>query len=213
MTRWSQPKNDISSSISGPNKKILQVSTNLKYQMAQSKMTKKPFLNFYGYIEYSWWRRTFNTCNGRSALWLVWKKIASPESSSFEYILQLILVNGAFPFIVQVHIALIPHATCWYFSILIVGALCFAELGTMIPKSGGTYVYVMESMGPIPAFLFSWTCALILMPASVSAIALSFGYYMTDPLYPHHDCEEKSRAMFDMVSKLFACLCICKYFT
>ncbi|PIK51945.1 putative b(0,+)-type amino acid transporter 1 isoform X1 [Apostichopus japonicus] len=58
------------------------------------------------------------------------------------------------------------------------------------------------------AFLFSWTCALILMPASVSAIALSFGYYMADPLYPNHDCEDSSRATYEAASKIFACLCI-----
>lgn len=83
----------------------------------------------------------------------------------------------------------------------------------MIPKSGGTYIYVLECMGPIPAFLFSWTCALILMPASVSAIALSFGYYMAEPLYPNHDCEDETEGRFNMVSKLFACLCICEFYT
>lgn len=93
-------------------------------------------------------------------------------------------------------------------TLAMIGALCFSELGTMIPKSGGTYIYVLECMGPIPAFLFSWTCALILMPASVSAIALSFGYYMAEPLYPSHDCQDETKKKFDMVSKLFACLCI-----
>src|SRR5690348_5404469 len=34
------------------------------------------------------------------------------------------------------------------------GALTLAELGAMLPRAGGPYVYLREAYGPLPAFLF-----------------------------------------------------------
>uniref|UniRef100_A0A8D0DUN9 b(0,+)-type amino acid transporter 1 n=1 Tax=Salvator merianae TaxID=96440 RepID=A0A8D0DUN9_SALMN len=64
------------------------------------------------------------------------------------------------------------------------GALCFAELGTMITKSGGEYPYLMEAFGPIPAYLFSWTSLIVIKPSSFAIICLSFAEYASAPFYP-----------------------------
>lgn len=64
------------------------------------------------------------------------------------------------------------------------GALCYAELGTMITKSGGEYPYLMECFGAVPAYLYSWTTILILKPSSLAIIALSCGEYASTPFYP-----------------------------
>lgn len=63
------------------------------------------------------------------------------------------------------------------------GALCFAELGTMITKSGGEYPYLMEAFGPIPAYLFSWTSLFVIKPTSFAIICLSFSEYVCAPFY------------------------------
>ncbi|XP_024150582.1 b(0,+)-type amino acid transporter 1 [Oryzias melastigma] len=64
------------------------------------------------------------------------------------------------------------------------GALCYAELGTMITKSGGEYPYLMEAFGSIVGYLYSWTTVIVLKPSSFAIIALSFAEYTATPFYP-----------------------------
>jgi len=64
------------------------------------------------------------------------------------------------------------------------GALCYAELGTMIPRSGGEYPYLMEGFCPLVAYLYSWTTAIVLKPSSFAIISLSFASYASAPFYP-----------------------------
>lgn len=73
-------------------------------------------------------------------------------------------------------------ASIWTF--VVSGALCYAELGTMITKSGGEYPYLMEAFGSIVAYLYSWTTVIVLKPSSFAIIALSFAEYTATPFYP-----------------------------
>lgn len=54
------------------------------------------------------------------------------------------------------------------------GALTFAELVTMFPQSGGTYVVLREGYGRAPAFIFGWTYMLIVKPSAAAGIAVIF---------------------------------------
>lgn len=57
------------------------------------------------------------------------------------------------------------------------GALTFAELAAMFPRTGGMYVYIREGFGRLPAFLFGWAELLIIRPAALGAIAVVSAEY------------------------------------
>ena len=54
------------------------------------------------------------------------------------------------------------------------GALCYAELGTMIPGSGGEAMYLARGIGPWAASLFDWTSIMIMKPGSLAVFSLPF---------------------------------------
>jgi APA family basic amino acid/polyamine antiporter len=58
--------------------------------------------------------------------------------------------------------------------ICLLGSLCLAELGAMLPKAGGIYVYLREAYGKPVAFLFGWTDFLFSKPASIGALTVVF---------------------------------------
>ncbi len=59
------------------------------------------------------------------------------------------------------------------------GALSYAELGGMMPKAGGEYVYLREAYGEFPAFLFGWMRFAIGSTGSIAALAAGFAIFFT----------------------------------
>lgn len=60
----------------------------------------------------------------------------------------------------------------------ITGALCYAELAAMYPRTGGDYVYLRETYGPIVSFLFGWTKLFVERTGTIAIIAFVFAEYL-----------------------------------
>jgi amino acid transporter len=58
------------------------------------------------------------------------------------------------------------------------GALTLAELAAIYPRTGGIYVFLKETYGPVPAFLFGWTELLVIRPSALGAISMIFAEYL-----------------------------------
>ena len=58
------------------------------------------------------------------------------------------------------------------------GALAYAELGAMFPRSGGIYVFLREAYGSLPAFLYGWCVFFVMMSGSIATLAAAFAIYL-----------------------------------
>ena len=62
--------------------------------------------------------------------------------------------------------------------ITLIGGLSYGELAAAMPKAGGQYVYLRESLGPLWGFLYGWTMLLVIQTATIAAVAIAFAKFM-----------------------------------
>ncbi|KAK3578466.1 hypothetical protein CHS0354_038556 [Potamilus streckersoni] len=99
----------------------------------------------------------------------------------------------------SIGVALAVWVSCGLLSL--VGALCYAELGVTITRSGGDYAYILEAFGPCLAFLQLWVNLIIIRPTAQAIVALTFANYALQPIFS--TCDPP-----DTATRLLAALCI-----
>jgi APA family basic amino acid/polyamine antiporter len=57
------------------------------------------------------------------------------------------------------------------------GALAYAELGAMMPETGGQYAFLREAYGPMCAFVCAWTFMLAVLAGGSAWLAVTFSIY------------------------------------
>jgi basic amino acid/polyamine antiporter, APA family len=60
----------------------------------------------------------------------------------------------------------------------VVAALSYGELAAMMPRAGGQYVYLRESLGPLWGFLYGWTLFLVIQTGTIAAVGVAFGKFL-----------------------------------
>ncbi len=60
----------------------------------------------------------------------------------------------------------------------LVGALTYGEMATMKPEAGGLYVYIRDTFGPMPAFLYGWSLFFMISSGAVATLSVAFSTYL-----------------------------------
>jgi amino acid transporter len=83
------------------------------------------------------------------------------------------------PFILKNVSGPLMGLSVWVFGGLLslIGALCYAELATTYPRSGGDYVYLTRAFGPWVGFLFGWAQLVVIRSGNIGMMAYVFADY------------------------------------
>src|SRR5262245_24105122 len=66
----------------------------------------------------------------------------------------------------------------------LIGALCYAELASTYPRSGGDYVYLSRAYGHWCGFLFGWAQLAVILTSSIGIMAFVFSDYAVGVFNP-----------------------------
>lgn len=75
------------------------------------------------------------------------------------------------------------------------GALTYAEMTGMFPRSGGDYLYLKAAYGPLAGYLLGWICFWIINPGSIAVLSLALVKYVTGFFGYSGTAGEKALAM------------------
>lgn len=61
--------------------------------------------------------------------------------------------------------------------VALVGALCYAELGSAYPHAGGEYYFLQRAWGSSVGVMFAWARGTVIQTGSIAAVAFIYGEY------------------------------------
>ncbi|XP_064637356.1 Y+L amino acid transporter 2-like [Lineus longissimus] len=101
----------------------------------------------------------------------------------------------------SIGLSMIVWTICGMFSL--VGSLCYAELGTSLPYSGGIYIYINEIFGGLLAFLTMWISVLIRSPVGAAVVSLTFAFYTVQNFFEGYPVPQSATRLIAAVLILF----------
>ncbi|ESO96179.1 hypothetical protein LOTGIDRAFT_160167 [Lottia gigantea] len=92
----------------------------------------------------------------------------------------------------------------WVFSgfTSLCGAICYAELGSRIGKSGGDYTYIKESFGNLFGFLYAWM-NLLTRPMSAAIGCMASAEYIMTAVSCSEDIHHSAKTLLTLVILVF----------
>ena len=82
--------------------------------------------------------------------------------------------------------------------ITLLSGICFAELGAMMPKAGGMYIYVREAFGDRASFVLGFSQILLTLAGSIAALAVAFAAAISS-LFPLDPLVQKAIAIGSVI--------------
>ncbi len=94
------------------------------------------------------------------------------------------VIGGGIFFVPIIVAGLVPSGASmigvWIFGgvLAFAGAMAYAELATLRPRSGGEYIYLRDAYGPMAAFLTGWTSFVAGFSGAIAASAVALAEYI-----------------------------------
>jgi L-type amino acid transporter 9 len=103
-----------------------------------------------------------------------------------------------------------------YLQMTVSGALSFAELSSVVPRSGAEYSYFLEAYrglhkfwGPLPCFICAFVQVCILNPTASAIMVLTFSEYICQPFVDYMN--GLTPEYQDVVKKIIAILALSEW--
>jgi APA family basic amino acid/polyamine antiporter len=61
--------------------------------------------------------------------------------------------------------------------VALIGAFVYGELGARMPRAGGTYIYLRDALGTLPAFMYGWALFFMIGSGAIAAVAMTGANY------------------------------------